>query len=145
MGRAPGTGKLVKELQSLEKQHGALTPQLVVDAARSVDSPLHDSFDWNDESAADKYRLSQARQMITTVQVEFADRTQDAFFHVQVSGPSGSQGMYLSSEKVISDIELHAQVVDKARQELEYWQRKYDELQEAPLLLEEAKKKLSEE
>jgi hypothetical protein len=38
-------------------EHGdELTEQIVVDAARSPDSPLHSLFEWDDAKAARKYR-----------------------------------------------------------------------------------------
>ena len=40
---------------------GRVTPEEVIDAARRTDSPLHDYFDWDDTSAAHKYRIEQAR------------------------------------------------------------------------------------
>lgn len=128
-------GRLVKELMELEKIHGALTPHLVVDSARRPDSPLHDSFDWNDETAAEKYRLAQARTMITTVQIEYGEERRDAFYNVKISDIEGKASLYLSSEKVFNDVDLHAQVLGKALEELEYWQRKYDELKEARTLV----------
>ena len=40
---------------------GKLTAQAVVDAAREEGSPLHGFFEWDDNKAANEYRLLQAR------------------------------------------------------------------------------------
>ncbi|BBY37516.1 hypothetical protein MMAN_16500 [Mycobacterium mantenii] len=46
-----------RELERLAAEHGdELTEQVVVDAARSPDSPLHSLFEWDDAKAARKYR-----------------------------------------------------------------------------------------
>jgi len=60
---------ITQELKSLERD-GKLYPADVVNAARSPSSPLHPYFDWDDSSAAEKYRLDQARALIRSVQTE---------------------------------------------------------------------------
>ncbi len=57
------------EYARLRKTHGAVTPVVIVDAARDPKSPLHRFFDWDDSSAAEKYRRSQAGELIRRVQV----------------------------------------------------------------------------
>jgi hypothetical protein len=46
---------------------GEITPREVLDDARSNKSPLHKYFDWNDESAAEKYRIIRARKLLGAV------------------------------------------------------------------------------
>lgn len=53
-----------------EENGGNLTPDAVLEDARSKKSPLHDQFEWNDGEAAHKYRLDQARTLIRSVRVE---------------------------------------------------------------------------
>lgn len=52
------------ELDRLMKKHGTLTAQLMVDEARDPKSRLHKYFLWDDQEAAEKYRLVQAQSMI---------------------------------------------------------------------------------
>jgi len=63
------TAQVTERLQQLERE-GRLSPNDVVDDARSPDSPLHDYFEWDDTAAAEKYRKVQARQLIRSVKVE---------------------------------------------------------------------------
>ena len=63
------------ELNRMAKGNaGRITPQQVVDAARNPDSPLHQFFEWDDQTAAERYRLVQARTLLraatTTVQID---------------------------------------------------------------------------
>lgn len=60
-------------LMDIYREHGELTPMLVVDAARPVDSPLHDRFEWDDHTAGENYRLVQARALIRSVKITYAD------------------------------------------------------------------------
>lgn len=47
-----------------KKNNDRLTPTAVVEAARSVRSPLHGYFTWDDRQAAAAYREEQARNLI---------------------------------------------------------------------------------
>lgn len=60
---------LREELNTIYQAHRELTPQLVVEVARDPANPLHDRFEWDDSVAGEKYRLSQARQLIRSVRV----------------------------------------------------------------------------
>lgn len=65
------TGSLRDVLGALHQEHGKLTPTIVVTAATDPDSPLHNRFEWDDSTAAHKYRLVQARDLIRSVKVEW--------------------------------------------------------------------------
>jgi hypothetical protein len=61
------------QLQAVYDEHSRLTPQLVVDAARPADHPLHDRFEWDDKTAAEAHRLDQARRLIRSVRVIYRE------------------------------------------------------------------------
>ncbi len=54
-------------------EEGDASERRVVDVARSSNSPLHTYFDWNDESAADRFRLHQAGTMLRSIRVRFIE------------------------------------------------------------------------
>lgn len=60
-----------KALAELEDEHGRLTPEAVVKAARSPKSPLHQFFEWSNVKAAEEHRLDQARTLITSVKTKY--------------------------------------------------------------------------
>jgi hypothetical protein len=57
-----------EQLASLEQQT-ALTPRVVVDAARPADAPLHPAFEWNDAAAAEAHRETQAQRLLGAIRV----------------------------------------------------------------------------
>jgi hypothetical protein len=63
------TDEALLVLQGLARK-GELTPERVVELARSRSSPLHEMFEWDDEVAAHAHRLQQARAIIRSVRVE---------------------------------------------------------------------------
>ena len=60
--------EIAAALRELENKNGQLTPEAVLQAARSSNSPLHNcGFEWNKEAAAHKYNVEVARSLICTV------------------------------------------------------------------------------
>ena len=87
---------------------GRITPQQVVDDARDEESPLHDSFTWDDAEAADKQRLTEARLLLRTMYVQRVDHTTVhkvlAYLRDPVQ-PSNKQG-YISTQVLRTDADL---------------------------------------
>ena len=46
-----------------------LTPENLVAASEPEDAPLHDAFEWDNEKAAEQYRLQQGRHIIASIVV----------------------------------------------------------------------------
>src|SRR5210317_675994 len=64
------------EIEKMAKRRrGKITPQQVLEAARNESSPLHSFFDWDDDVAAESWRLHQARTLIKSVKVEIITET----------------------------------------------------------------------
>lgn len=101
-----------------EKHDGTLTPGIVVEDAKNPDSPLHEVFDWNNKSAAHKYRLVTARNLVRSIEVEIIDMPPVVFFaNVKLTG---GDRVYKRIYEVMSDAELRQQVLEEA---LEYFER----------------------
>lgn len=58
--------KVDQALQALYEKHGVLTPEIVLNDARRKSSPLHYEFDWDDSTAAHRWRIEQARKLIVS-------------------------------------------------------------------------------
>jgi len=69
------TDPQVEAIRALENETGRLTPQLVVQAAKATSSPLHSLFDWNTETAAEKWWLQRARDVIGSVSYLYSTTT----------------------------------------------------------------------
>ena len=55
------------EIGRIITRDGGAEPKVVVNEARPDDAPLHPAFEWDDEKAAERFRESQARQIIRCV------------------------------------------------------------------------------
>jgi hypothetical protein len=125
------SGEVRAALKILEQKRGGyLTPQDVLEEARSTLSPLHGSFDWDDNSAAEKYRLMQARVILLTVRVEYDGERQSGYLNAKVTINDRPVQGYFPVERVMTDAEIHQAVLDGVVQDLEYLQRKYERLKE---------------
>jgi hypothetical protein len=57
-----------KRIEDLTKMYqGEITADVLVDDARPVKSPLHKYFDWDNSTAAEKWRLQQARVLMGSI------------------------------------------------------------------------------
>jgi hypothetical protein len=100
-----------------------VTAEAVVDLAQKKNSPLHRYFDWNDQSAAHKYRLSQAAKIIKAIVVEIEGQEVPAYHHVFIQEMDESQ--WVTIEKARDTENLWKQVVAQALKEAESWAERY--------------------
>lgn len=68
------TTEVAKHIRALYDEHGGkLTARILLEAATPDTHPLHVLFEWDDTTAAQNYRLEQARRLIRSCKVTFAD------------------------------------------------------------------------
>lgn len=111
---------------------GSFTPTDVVEAARPDTSPLHEHFEWDDLKAAEKYRLHEARQLVShiavIVKVNGKDTQTRAFHSITVQdGDNDVEHRYTAIKIVSANPDMRDQVVQKALVELEGWQKRHEQ------------------
>lgn len=117
---------------------GYLDPVHVVDAARNPLSKLHDEFCWDDEDAAEHYRIAQAGALIR--RVKFTIMKQDAsskLVSVSVtrayqsrpsSRKSGDARGYETVDQIMSDPEKREELINQVIKELNAYRKRYADL-----------------
>lgn len=121
-------------LQNLYDAAGVLTPEMVVEAARPAGSPIHSFFEWDDAQAAEEHRKAQARKLIRSVRVIYAqdnegrDKSVRAF--VSVKSPRESKPAYRPTEEVIQDPIQRAILLREFHRDWVRFRARYDHLQE---------------
>ena len=96
-----------------DQNGGKLTPELVVQSARSKNSPLHDYFDWDDKVAGVHWRIQQARELIRSIRIEITTSNviiKAPRFLRDASVASDEQG-YVSVVRLRSDQEMARETV----------------------------------
>jgi len=118
-----------ERLERLRVRHGSLTAGIVVADAADADSLLHPAFEWDDPTAAHEFRLEQARRLlrhIFVVDPAISPKPHRAF--IVVTAEAGDA--YQATRVVLSDAEMRAQVLQRAKAELDSWRRRYSDLKE---------------
>ena len=101
-------------LEDIESTYGTVQPETVVEVARDPKHVLHKHFDWDNTSAADKYRLQQARALIANYKITVTyDHPSNEIKKVKIPAmvqPVKEKG-YVSVEVAMNDTDQRAQVV----------------------------------
>lgn len=106
------------------------TPRQIVDKAMDERTELHKCFEWDNDVAADKYRLQQARYITHHLVIEerFADNDNKPpiRFLVQTSQSEG----YKPIERVFRQDDEYQKLLARAMAELRAFKQKYSRLSE---------------
>jgi len=150
----PNKMTITDELLLIKEKHkGILYPAHVVEYARNPKTALHNRFEWDDDVAAEKYRLWQARQIIslelvvinsqpespaeivTQLTEDNCKQTKVRAFVSLTTDRYGNQG-YRTMEDVLSDDVLRAQLLEDAKADMITFKKKYKTLTELNKIIE---------
>ena len=131
-------GKVYSEIQDCGEDY---TAEDVLERARDSESELHKCFEWDDTVAAEKYRLTQARLVIANLVVEVKrDKKEPTEFRVYQS--NGREKGYAKSTVIARDIDRYAELLNRAKAELDSFRRRYANIVELESVIEEIEKVL---
>jgi hypothetical protein len=133
-GAKPDAKVVGTTLEELRQQFkGEITPEDVVEAARSLNNPLHPYFQWDDSKAAQEHRLAQARSLIRSVVAIYRDPKISkepvrmvAFTHIR----DGEASHYRDTSEAMRVKTTRAAILKRAWDELKQWRRRYQTLRE---------------
>lgn len=115
-----------EELDRIYKRDGVLSPDAIVKDNTDPSAPLHNCFEWDNEKAAHKYRVSQAQEIIRTI-IYIPEETNDnqpvrAFVSVAKE--------YHPTKIVMQDEYKKSTLLEAALADLRAFKRKYESLVE---------------
>ena len=119
--------------------NGLLTAAIVLQEASDLESPLHDQFTWDNDKAAEKHRLTEARRIIVSVQILNTPIGKPTIAYVNVRSPEHGRS-YIPTMEAMSDEELRIRVLTEIRQAVESIERRYAHFAEVTDLLTRVKK-----
>ena len=122
--------RIKQELAGLQRD-GLVRPDDVVEFAKDPSTALHGCFTWSDDEAAKRWRLEEARTLIRCYVVieESAPRAPVRAF-VSLRSDRAAGGGYRKIADVLSDEQLHAQLMRDAIADLRAAQKRYSRLAE---------------
>ena len=111
------------ELARINDKHGELTPAQIVEESKPKKALLHDVFEWNDQVAAEEYRIHQARLVVNCVTVvdENLPKTKpvQAFVSITVMNENEeNERRYIPAREVTSNPKLLEQHLDHLKRRL---------------------------
>src|SRR5262245_48095282 len=115
-------------LELLEAQHGHLTPELVVEAARPDDSELHRYiFDCAPEEAAEKWWLHKAQELIQSVKVRYqtAEGPLEVRRYLSITSDEQGRRVYKKAEDIAIDPFLRELMLREMRRDVEAMRNRY--------------------
>lgn len=128
----------VAALEALLEAHGnRLHGTHLLEAARDPAHPWHENFEWDDDAAAELYRLTQANQILRQwkgriIRIDKADRHVDVQVERVLQSPAGERGegkaSYLPVSKVMADPVLREEMIRTVLLELMAYRRRYAEI-----------------
>lgn len=111
------------ELQRIYERDGVIEPETVVEESKSPSAPLHSCFEWDDEKAAHKYRITQAQGIIRAiVAVDETEKSPETRAFVSV------EREYHPVSVVIRNPEKRDILLQNALNELHCFEKKYNSL-----------------
>lgn len=121
-----------KELEEIRTEHGGvLRASDVVEYASDPSTALHTRFEWDDNEAAKRYRLAQARSLIKIAVVVEAKTDNKVRAFVSLSTDRNNGGGYRAMVDVLNDEVMRDTLMEDARNELEHFHKKYISLKAA--------------
>jgi len=114
-----------EQLRIVKEKYGAVTAQNVLDYATPEESPLHSYFLWDNEKAANGYRLWQARQLVSECKIT-VEQVEIREYHNVIAVDNGkSEHEYVSYFDIVKDIDLNAQMIQNAKRDAAIFREKY--------------------
>ena len=132
-----------ERIKALADKHGGITPEIVLADARKKNSPLHSHFVWDDSTAAERYRLVQAAELIRRIKVTYEYAPEKIVsvraYHAiepregEASEESG-RAVYVTLATALES--YHDQLMDQCRRDMAAFRAKYAALQQVAHIVE---------
>lgn len=119
-----------EECARIMARDGNLTPTALVDASRDEDAPLHGSFEWRDDVAAERYREHQALGIIRSLEIVVVEDVGPVRAFIPNGTENGHSTGYADIRIVLEDEDATSRMLDAALRELDAFRKKYASLKE---------------
>ena len=124
--------KCAEEIISLGDK---ISPDEVLEMARDESTELHKCFDWDDSSAAEKFRKIQARDVIRFIVIKEEEKPEDRP-QIKVFQVTEKTGGYKPIEFIVKHEDEYKALLERAWAELRAFKAKYSMLEELREIME---------
>lgn len=126
-GDAQTSGELFERLSATAE---GLTARTLLEASKPESAPLHNDYEWNDEIAADNWRLQQSNHFINSISVVMVSKETNEEMQVRAFHITTEEHKYDPIELIVQQKDKYTALLSNAKAELETFKRKYNTLKE---------------
>ena len=130
--------KCYEEIQTLGEEY---TPHQVLDLARNPETELHKCFDWDDSVAAEKWRVTQARQVIRSL-VVVVEKEENEPVAYRIIQHDSEEKVYRPITLTVRNEDQYGILLRQAKAELDAFRKKYKHITELEDVIDEIEKVL---
>lgn len=109
-------------------------PADIVSLATDENTELHKCFTWDNDKAAEKWRIQEARTIVSNLKITYIkdDNTEPVETKIRMfyRNDTDEGKNYKSTQFIVSKVDEHERLLDQAKRELELFRAKYKMLSE---------------
>lgn len=128
------------EIQSLGASY---TPEMIVNLARDESTELHKCFDWDNDTAAEKWRKQQARQICISLTIT-VERKPGVTQEYRVIQHDRDERVYKPVVLTVRNLEEYERLLKQAKAEMAAFRKRYQNIKELSEVIEEIERVLFE-
>ena len=116
------------EIVRILDKHGESKPEVIVNEAADIKSPLHPYFTWDNDEAADLYRIEEARYMLRKIRIEVLTTEEKEPIIVNIASSLTRPNIghvYQRTDVILKNKSDRRQLLDTAWRELESFMIRY--------------------
>lgn len=125
-------------LKDIRRERGEVTRETVLDTVEADESHImRPLFEWDDTEAARQHRLTQAGEIIRSIEITYIEEniTTRQYQFENVPTPIGKKRVYKPVEEILQDPAARAELLKRAINDLLAVRRKYVHLQELAIVI----------
>lgn len=123
--------KCADEIMEICDEHKSATPQLIVDKARDSKSELHKCFTWDNDKAADKWRLQEARIILCNIRIaEIKEDNKPQATPIRFFYKTNTTDGYKPTKMIFKNETEYKRLLERCASELRAIKSKYQNINE---------------
>lgn len=126
-GSAQASGELFEQLSQTE---AGLTAETLLNANKPKNAPLHNDYEWNNQKAANQWRLHQSRHFMDSLTVVMVNYETSEELQTRAVHITTEPHKYEPITTIIQSESKYECLLSNAFSELQAFQRKYNMLKE---------------
>lgn len=127
-------GKVYQEINSIGEEY---TPESIVEYAENPFTELHKCFEWDDEIAANKFRLEQARKICRCLVITTQTKKGEIVKVRVISNSGENDSLYRPTVRMVKNDDQYLNLLNQAKAELIQFKKRYSIIRELDSIFEE--------